>query len=104
MGVWGYLAIAAAVVGLAMTFVGDSVAERRRTAARLVAIDRRLRLIMDHLGIDDPEPHLAEVIANLEQGRKIPAIKAYRDGTGTGLAEAKKAVERLARERGLDIR
>lgn len=97
MGTWGYLAVAAAVAGLAMTFVGNSRIESRRTAARLVAVERRLQLIMDHLGIADPEPHLAEVIANLEQGKKIPAIKAYRDATGTGLAEAKEAVERLAR-------
>jgi ribosomal protein L7/L12 len=104
MGIWGYLVIATAVVGLAMTQIGDSRIERRRTAARLAAVERRLQLIMDHFDIADPEPHLPEVIANLEQGKKIAAIKAYRDSTGTGLAEAKEAVERLVRDRGLDPR
>lgn len=39
---------------------------------------------------------LAEVMAELQAGRKINAIKIYRDLTGCGLAEAKAAVEQLA--------
>jgi hypothetical protein len=34
----------------------------------------------------------------LRQGKMIHAIKIYRDVTGAGLAEAKAAVERIARE------
>jgi ribosomal protein L7/L12 len=37
----------------------------------------------------------------LEQGKKIQAIKTYREQTGAGLAEAKAAVEVIAKERGL---
>ena len=40
-------------------------------------------------------PELAEVMALLEQGKKIQAIKVYRKLTGAGLREAKEAVERL---------
>jgi ribosomal protein L7/L12 len=37
----------------------------------------------------------AELVSLLEQGRKIEAIKVYREQTGTGLKEAKEAVEAL---------
>ncbi len=47
------------------------------------------------------EESVARVIELLETGDKIAAIKAYRDATGTGLKEAKEAVEAMAEERGL---
>jgi ribosomal protein L7/L12 len=40
------------------------------------------------------DPRLIEL---LQTGKKINAIKLYRELTGTGLAEAKDAVERLER-------
>ena len=40
----------------------------------------------------------AEVLALLEQGRKIQAIKLYRERTGAGLKEAKDAVEALGED------
>lgn len=39
----------------------------------------------------------------LDQGRKIEAIKAYREATGSGLAESKEAVESLMRESGIVV-
>jgi ribosomal protein L7/L12 len=39
---------------------------------------------------------LAEVTALLREGKKIQAIKAYRENTGADLKEARDAVERLA--------
>ncbi|HEX3778685.1 MAG TPA: ribosomal protein L7/L12 [Pseudonocardiaceae bacterium] len=42
---------------------------------------------------------LDEVVAHLHQGRKIQAIKVYRELTGVGLKEAKDAVERMAGQR-----
>jgi ribosomal protein L7/L12 len=36
-----------------------------------------------------------EVVALASQGKKIEAIKRYRELTGVGLAEAKDAVDRL---------
>ena len=40
-----------------------------------------------------------DVIAAVDAGRKIEAIKILRDETGLGLKEAKDAVDRLARSR-----
>ena len=45
----------------------------------------------------DADPRLIELI---DAGKTIHAIKLYRELTGTGLREAKDAVERLAEQRG----
>ena len=42
-----------------------------------------------------------DVVSLLEQGRKIDAVKVYRERTGVGLKQAKDAVETIASERGL---
>jgi ribosomal protein L7/L12 len=39
----------------------------------------------------------------LQRGEKIQAIKLYRERTGTGLAEAKTAVEAIGRRHGLPV-
>lgn len=70
-------------------------------ARRLAAIERKLQLIMDHLGIAEPEPAMPDVVRLLEAGNKIAAIKEYREATGASLLAAKNEVERMARERGL---
>ena len=41
---------------------------------------------------------LSPVVEQLRRGNKIQAIKAYRDATGVGLAEAKDTVEALERQ------
>jgi large subunit ribosomal protein L7/L12 len=48
--------------------------------------------------VDSWEP---EIVALMEQGRKIEAIKLYREKTGVGLKEAKDAVEAIATRRGI---
>lgn len=45
--------------------------------------------------------NLDDVYGLLVDGRKIQAIKVYRERTGVGLADAKAAVEAIARQRGL---
>ncbi|MCY1137974.1 hypothetical protein OWR29_08185 [Actinoplanes sp. Pm04-4] len=97
------------VVALIIALVGFGliVASRRdqrgsREAARLAAVERKLDAVMKHLGIE--EPRAAEdpdVVAHLVKGEFIQAIKVYRERTGAGLAEAKDAVEQIARQRGL---
>ncbi|MER7004309.1 ribosomal protein L7/L12 [Dactylosporangium sp. NPDC000555] len=78
-------------------------AAAERQERRLAAVERKLDLIMANLGIREPEPDLPGVVLQeLLAGRKIQAIKAYRAATGTGLKEAKDAVELLARQRGLE--
>jgi ribosomal protein L7/L12 len=43
----------------------------------------------------------AEILELVRAGQKIRAIKLYRDKTGAGLADAKNAVEAMARAHGL---
>ncbi len=77
---------------------------------RLNLINRKLDLIMTHLGLSlsapaelaGKQPSHTEIVQHLVNGRKILAIKVYREATGAGLAEAKAAVEKIARDLGLD--
>ncbi|MGC9541979.1 ribosomal protein L7/L12 [Streptomyces sp. UG1] len=63
---------------------------------RVARIERKLDLIIDHLGLREDDPRMDEVVALLRDNRKIQAIKLYREITGAGLKEAKDAVEQLA--------
>jgi hypothetical protein len=82
-------------------YLSELVRQDRRKTRRLIVIERKLQLVMDHLGVVEPPPDMPEVLRHLDDGRKIPAIKAYRDATGADLKQAKDAVEDLARQRGL---
>ena len=79
----------------------------RRAAAeyqtrRLAAIERKLDLVIEHLGLQEPGLDApAAVVQELLAGRKIQAIKVYREATGATLKEAKDAVEEVARRRGI---
>ncbi|MGC5284875.1 hypothetical protein [Micromonospora sp. DT231] len=87
-----FLVIAA--IGSVGIAVGAMSQERRRSATQLAAVQRKLDLIMDHLGIAEPvDP---EVVRHLEGGRTIHAVRAYRNQTGASLVEAKQAVDRIA--------
>ena len=58
-------------------------------------LERKLDLILKHLGLD-PNQGLDEKIVELvKSGQKIQAIKLYREQTGVGLKEAKDYVEGL---------
>lgn len=76
-------------------FIGPG--DRAAHAARLRRIERKLDLILDHLGLDGEDPAAASLPAEArrlaDDGRKIEAIKAYREQTGAGLREAKEAIE-----------
>jgi hypothetical protein len=71
MKVWTYLAIAAGMAAIVLTFGAARDAQRRCDSMRLAAVDRKLQLIMDHLGIAEPDQYLPKVIAHLAQGRKV---------------------------------
>ncbi|MFJ3882966.1 hypothetical protein ACIPW5_36645 [Streptomyces sp. NPDC090077] len=59
-------------------------------------LERRLGLVLEHFGIEEPEPAgMDEVRALVREGRTVSAIKVYRQITGAGLAEAKRAVDAL---------
>ncbi|MFC0675105.1 hypothetical protein [Brachybacterium hainanense] len=76
---------------------------------RLSQQEQMLQLLAQRAGVDlGPLAVQAEeasmpsaVRTELERGNLIAAIKEYRTATGTGLAEAKRAVEAYADSRGL---
>lgn len=89
-----FLAIAAIVVIFAR---GPQAYLAGRTSEQL-RMQRQLDAIMKHLGLAEPplsrpgalSPQVAVLVA---AGRKIEAIKRYRQETGEGLKQAKAAVE-----------
>lgn len=70
-------------------------ASQRKIESQLLEVQRRLRAISDHLSVNVDAGVPPEVVALMQAGQKIQAIKAYRAATGAGLAEAKEAVERI---------
>lgn len=79
-------------------------AYRRRTGVDLDAAKQAIEELERDRDFDvaptDPDLEWA-VIACLERGAKIEAIKLYRDKTGAGLKEAKDAVEAIEARVGL---
>ncbi len=69
------------------------------TTARLRRIENKLDLILDHLKLEFdqhamPDEELDEEVRTLaDDGKKIEAIKLYRELTGAGLKEAKDAID-----------
>ncbi|WP_262284470.1 hypothetical protein [Micromonospora sp. MA102] len=86
------------LVAVLLLLAGQLAAGRRPGPEeyRLAEIERRLDLVMRHLGVTDPGRQLPEVHAHLGRGEKIKAIAAYRRATGADLRTAKAAVEALA--------
>jgi hypothetical protein len=64
------------------------------TQAQLRRLELKLDAVMKHLGMEYiPPPKAAWQELADDPTRKIPAIKAYREEHGVGLAEAKRVVE-----------
>jgi ribosomal protein L7/L12 len=72
-------------------FAGDS----GETSHRLRVIEKKLDMIMESLGLEYADSALDEVAALARGGRKIEAIKRYRELTGVGLKDAKDAVDSI---------
>lgn len=67
---------------------------RRTQAHELRRLERKLDVVMGHLGLAEPEPAgMAEVDELVRAGKKVEAIKLYRELTGAGLREARDAVD-----------
>ncbi|MEL7473754.1 MAG: ribosomal protein L7/L12 [Planctomycetota bacterium] len=64
-----------------------------RPDPRLALIERKLDLIIEFLGIENPSDEFDQVRDLVRHGNKIEAIRVYRELTGCGLKEAKEAVE-----------
>lgn len=71
---------------------------------RIARLERTVAYLMEHLKLVENEgfrPRSTlppELIDLIQCGRKIEAIKLYREHTGVGLKEAKDAVEDLERK------
>ena len=80
----------------------EEIANLKVEVARLTTLVETLykHLNIGQLGaasLEQPDPAIVDAI---QRGQKIVAIKLWRERTGVGLAEAKDAVETLARSMG----
>ncbi|MGW0683659.1 hypothetical protein ACWD2L_09910 [Streptomyces sp. NPDC002754] len=91
--------IAAILILLVGVLIAVGTIERKvdRADRRTARVERKLDLVIEHLGIEAGAagPPLDRVRELLRDGKKIPAVKAYREATGAGLVEAKQEVERI---------
>ncbi|MGD6747767.1 ribosomal protein L7/L12 [Streptomyces sp. BH106] len=91
--------IAAILILLVGALIAVGTIERKvdRADRRAARVERKLDLVIGHLGIETGTlvPGLDGVRALVRDGKKIEAIKAYREATGVGLKEAKDEVERI---------
>jgi len=94
MDSWEEILLVIATIGAIAGAAGAWLQDRRGSRAELAAIQRKLDLVMDHLGIAPPEQD--EVLRHLAHGRTVEAVRAYREQTGASLLEAKQAVDRIA--------
>jgi len=86
---WAFVGIAICILLVILVFF-------QNTTDRLRSIERKLSALLTHHGVDPmPGQPLSDRVKQLasDPARKIEAIKAYREETGAGLAEAKEAVE-----------
>ncbi|MFC1514030.1 ribosomal protein L7/L12 [candidate division KSB1 bacterium] len=61
-------------------------------------LEMKIDLILKHLKIDIKDTVSDQVRLLLAEGKKIQAIKLYRETTGLGLKEAKDIVENMEKE------
>jgi hypothetical protein len=87
------------VAGMLIVYSAILVSWFERRLARvwrsLARIEQRLESVVAHLDVQPAGSDLVGVYELLRQGRKIAAVKLYCQLTGSGLAEAKRAVERI---------
>ena len=87
------------MVALLLFFAIESSERKVRSevSRRIDRLEDKVDLLLKQAGLEEPPmPRQDEVVALVRAGKKIEAIKVYREATGVGLAEAKAAVERLA--------
>ncbi|MET9265129.1 hypothetical protein [Amycolatopsis sp. NPDC004079] len=90
-----WLIVALLILGIVLsTGWGSSTRSLER---RMTRLERKLDLVLDHLGVQEPGGDLArELDPLLREGKTIAAIKRYREATGASLKEAKDAVDRMS--------
>jgi ribosomal protein L7/L12 len=89
----------AIIAGIVAVLAGGTAAARSYfkpvDRARLDRVEQKIDLLLTHadLGYTPPPKTEWQALADDGPARKIAAIKSYREETGAGLAEAKRAVE-----------
>ena len=74
---------------------GFTDSARDNQSGRLGRRERKLDLILTPLGLAPKEDANLQIVELMKAGRKIEAIKLYREQTGVGLKDAKDYVESL---------
>ncbi|HEV7235410.1 MAG TPA: hypothetical protein VGN15_04455 [Ktedonobacteraceae bacterium] len=70
---------------------------------RIMDLERKVEFLLKELKLEEKEkayipdisPLLLEALALVRKGRKIDAIKQYREKTGVSLAEAKAIIDKI---------
>jgi ribosomal protein L7/L12 len=93
------LLLGLAVAGLAVVAMIVHSTSGGAQSRALSRMEAKLDALLKHEGIQyDPYADLpASVLDALRRGRKIEAIKEYRQASGAGLKEAKEHIEELQR-------
>lgn len=82
-------------MGFFQTALPRRAIPRPALLVQLTRVERKLDLILEHLGVEAPEDDGLDLARHyLEKGWMVQAIKEYRERTGAGPAEAKAAVYR----------
>lgn len=93
------------VLGVLVIVAGAVVLKRIATLERKLDASSRLEgkldVLLGHFGLQfDPYRDVpTNVVAAIDRGEKIEAIKEYRAATGAGLKEAKEFVEEVQRRK-----
>jgi ribosomal protein L7/L12 len=97
------IAIMTLCVILVIGILGKRVSQIEQRIAKVSSMDAKLDLLLRHAGIEyDPYKNLPrEVVEAVQSGRKIEAIKRYREATAVSLKQAKDFIEEVQRRGGL---
>lgn len=98
IGLFGLLG--AFIVGLSM--VGMIFAGIEKRVGALWRIEAKIDLLLKQAGVEfNPFRNLPQsVVEALARGKKVQAIKCYREATGAGLKESKDVIEEAQRRAG----
>jgi ribosomal protein L7/L12 len=97
------IAVMMLCVVLVIGMLGKRMVRIEQRVAKLSSIEAKLDLLLKHAGLEyDPYKSLPrEVVEAVQSGRKIEAIKLYRETTAVGLKEAKDFIKEVQRRGGL---
>lgn len=84
-----------------MAMTQHEIERLNQLSTKVFHLEQQLQFLYRHLGIEYRDPEgLDDVGAAISRGSMIEAIKLYREKTGASLADAKAAVDDLARKLG----